>query len=437
MNTICTYPLTETIHKPYIDSCGLSCGSGVDPPIYYQWHEARLLRKIVFILSFMTIIISMIYLCKVQWELNTMNKKFCILPFPYQAPSFISAGYLLIGLSTVSPIIFRTDSIICNHDEHSLVIDGVNNFYCSLSALSLWLGIRIAATYSCALSGSLFLALYYPCWKQYTWVFHAVVVTIILGFLLLMLLDMDISGDYYLGICTPTLSRKENILLMEIVPLSSMTFIFAVTQLLSAWKLWRSGQDARKSCVRQSGWCVQIFRMDQDMKLFQNRVLCYNMLQVSSLLILLGNFYYRWKNIDQWNDTLWNVIKCEIKKTEQRKTDYDECVTKLADLPRPSAATYWLFPCSSMIGVMGGVFFQCFRMFQTRTYRGFQECGRPFLDTSEASYNYSLSTSAYVVNNSSILSANSVPSDIIGRACQESIVSGSTSVEAKKDKNYI
>merc|ERR1719320_1939827 len=99
--------------------------------------------------------------------------------------------------------------------------------------------------------------------------------------------------------------------------------------------------------------------MDPLMKSLQNRAIWYNLLQTSSLLIIVGNFYYRWKNFDAWNETSYNVINCEANKTWQNETDYDTCVTEFSDQPHPNPVAYWLFSFSGMIGVTGAVIFQC------------------------------------------------------------------------------
>merc|ERR1719397_317104 len=163
-------------------------------------------------MSIVSIIFTMLYFYIVLRECQITKQKFCKLPFAYQAPTFISMGYFMIGITCVSPFVFGKDKIICNTDEQSIVNGDTDNFYCVLTAFVVWFGIRVSTLYSTALSISLALALYRPWWKEKKWIYHLVVAVMIFGLLLGIIFLWDATGDYYLGICTTILAKQRTIL---------------------------------------------------------------------------------------------------------------------------------------------------------------------------------------------------------------------------------
>jgi len=178
-NPACIYPLVESLQSPYITvneaSCGISCGDTRDFFIVFTKEEDKLLKTIILVISLITISLTPLYMSIAILE-RCRSEKSCLgLPFAYQCPFFISSGYILLCLSALTPFVFGPFSIICNSEENTLTIASFHNVPCSLTAIGVYLGIRLAVLYTCALSVSLVLTLYWPTLVQRKRYFHLMI----------------------------------------------------------------------------------------------------------------------------------------------------------------------------------------------------------------------------------------------------------------------
>jgi len=375
--------MVDTKHKAFVElgnfSCGLYCGDDKgNPPIFFTTDETLQIEDMILGMSIVSIIFTMLYFYIVLRECQITKQKFCKLPFAYQAPTFISMGYFMIGITFLSPFVFGKDKIICNTDEQSIVNGDTDKFCCLLTAFIVWFGIRVSTLYSTALSISLVLALYRPWWKEKKWIYHIVVFVTISGLLVGIILIQDVTGDYYLGICTTILAKKWTIFWMEIVPLSICIAIFTMSQLLAAWRLCKWRKEAIDYTDRQNDWLLKIQMMDADLRSLQNRVLCYMMLNTIALGTVVGNFWYWYLNRSDWNETAAAVVICEFEKTLENDTNYNACVMRNN---RPYQVTYWLFPCCAIVSILGAIIFQCTRRVQKdsfATLSKLKELSHPF-----------------------------------------------------------
>jgi len=354
-NTRCIYPLVESLQSPYITfneaSCGISCGDTRDFFIIFTRKEDEILKTIILVVSLITMSLTPLYMIIAISERCRSARSCVALPFVYQCPFFISSGYILLCLIALSPFLFGPFSIICNSEENSLTISSIYNVPCSVTAIGVYIGIRLAVLYTSALSVSLALTLYYPRFVQRKRWFHLIIWSFIgLGIIPLVMLN-SITGDYYLGICTTSLTSRIYLLVMDIIPLLSCVFIFSVCLLLATIKVFRRDTQV-----------VELLAVDRDVSSLFNRLLLYNLLQTTAVIVLLGDFCYWYISLDSWNDTVMATFKCEMGKTTSNQTsqdDYESCIRENADLPRPSLWTYYLFHLCGLVSVFGAIVFQC------------------------------------------------------------------------------
>jgi len=405
MSSPCVYPLTNTTHEPFIVidgyPCGLYCGSNGDPPLFFTDSESGNIQKIIAGFSISVILVTMLYFWIVRRELTKTGKSFCSLPLARQSPAYISAGYFLAGLSSLSAFFFGKYNIICNSDENSVVYDGVYNVPCSVTAFTMWLGIRLALLYSSALSISLLLTLWYPLSKQWNWLYHLVIMSILLGLLVHLATHKHVTGDYYLGICTIALARKTTLLWMEIVPISCITAVFSIAHLMSAWKIFQWRRSAETEKDRHDQWSMTIMLLKAELKSLQKRIMWYNFLQTIALVAILSNYVYWYINVEGWEITMNDVLTCATRKTLLEDTNYDTCLTEQQGATRPFVFTYWLFPACALVSIIGAVIFQC-----TNEVRKGWRKGRALRDCFETG-EYSCSTGAWSFNSFSGLTTTS------------------------------
>jgi len=350
----CIYPLVETTQSPYIrifeTSCGFICQDPIDVYLFFTSEEQERIKLIIFVVCLLMICIAALYFCITlaerfgkEWSNNTA-------PFAYECPVWISSGYMLLAVITITPYIFGDAAIICN-DDQTLIKDSIKDISCSLTAIGVYIGIRLTVFYTSALSVSLALILYYPKLAQKNRYYHCVVwVCIILG-MIPILLQKSISGDYWLGICTTSLGSRSHLLWMNIIPLSGCVILFSVCMALAAVKLFRRSINLSN-----------LLSVNEDLRSLLNRLLLYNLLQTASVASLVGNFCYWYVNLEVWRDTASVILTCEMKKTligETSPEDYEMCVKVNSHLPKPSDLAYWLFYICALVNVLGAVVFVC------------------------------------------------------------------------------
>jgi len=362
-NTLCIYPLVESLQSPYLISdgalCGISCADRRDFFIFFTREEDKILKTIILVVCLATISLTPLYVSVAISERCRSEKSCLALPFAYQCPFFISSGYILTSLIALSPFLFGPLSIICNSGENTLTMASFQNIPCSFTAIGVYLGIRLAVLYTCALSISLALTLYHPTIVQRKRYFHLVIWGCIgIGIIPLVMLK-SITGDYYFGICTTSLTSRIDLLVLDIIPLVSCVFIFSTSLLLASLKVFR-----RDTHV------VQLLAVDKDVSSLFNRLMCYNLLQTTSVVVLVGDFCYWYINLDAWSETVMATFICEMGKTRTNQTsphDYEICIEENADLPKPSLWTYYIFHICALISVLGAIVFQCSLRVQQRS----------------------------------------------------------------------
>jgi len=375
-NTPCIYPLVESLQSPYITSneasCGISCGDNRDFFIVFTRKEDEILKTIILVLSLITISLTPLYMSIAISERCRSERSCVSLPFAYQCPFFISSGYILLCLIALTPFLFGPVSIICNSEENSLTIGSFCNVPCTVTAIGVYIGIRLAVLYTSALSVSLALTLYYPTFVQRKRWFHLIIWSSIgLGIIPLVMLK-SITGDYYFGICTTSLTSRLNLLVLDIIPLLCCIFIFSVCLLLATLKVFR--RDTRID---------QLLAVERDVRSLVNRLLWYNLLQTTVVIALLGDFCYRYINLDAWNETVMATFKCEMAKTTSNQTspdDYESCIRENADLPRPSLWTYYFFHLCGLVSIFGAIVFQCSFRVQRRSMNFLRNSGTSLLN---------------------------------------------------------
>jgi len=178
-NSTCIYPFVESIQSPYVPakeaSCGISCGDTRDIPIAFSSEEYEMMKTIILVGSLITISLKPIYVCIAISDWRRSHRSCLSVPFSLQCPFFISTGHILVGVIVLCPFLFGDFSIICNSGENSLTINSFQNIPCSLTAIGVYIGIRLAVFYTCALSVSIALTLYYPTCIQRKCYFHLVI----------------------------------------------------------------------------------------------------------------------------------------------------------------------------------------------------------------------------------------------------------------------
>jgi len=362
-NSPCIYPLVESTHSPYFTknetSCGISCGDTRDFYIVFSREESEVLKTTILIVSLITISLIPLYLCIAICERRRSEKSFLSLSFAEQCPFFISCGYILVSMIALSPFLFGHVSIICNSGENSLTIDSFENIPCSITAIGIYIGVRLSVFYTTALSVSLAITSYYPKYIQRKCCFHLIVWSLIgLGIIPLVMLK-SITGDYYFGVCTTSLTSRLNLLILDIIPLMSCVLIFSVCLLLATTKVFR-----------QNTQIIQLLAVDRDLTSLFRRLLLYNFLQTTAVAILVGDFCYWYMNLEAWNSTVMTTFNCEMKMTTENQTsptDYEFCIRANADLPKPSLWTYYVFCFCGLASILCTILFQCSLRVQQRS----------------------------------------------------------------------
>lgn len=360
----CIYPLVETKHPPFVrilgTSCGAVCKDPLDVQLFFTIEEEERLKRILLMISLLVICLSLFYLFIALAEWFRKESSFYAIGFSHQCPIFISCGYLLVAVISICPYIFGAASIICNNDEQTLIINSILNIPCSLTAIGIYIGIRLAVFYTCALSVSVVLTLYYPKLVQKKLYYHGVVWTCILIGMIAILLKKSISGDYWLGVCTTTLNSRSDLLWMNIIPMSGCVILFSFCLTMAAVKL------LRPSSKRVS----RMLAVNREMRSLFNRLILYNLLQTVPLASSVGNFFYWYLNLEIWKDTALAIAQCEINKTIMRETslhDYEMCVKDNSHLPKPPGWIYWFFHLCALVSVLGAIVFQCSIRVQQRS----------------------------------------------------------------------
>jgi len=362
-NTLCIYPLVESLQSPYLTSdealCGISCDDTRDFFMFFTREEDKILKTVILVVCLITTSLTPLYVSIAISERCRSEKSCLALPFAYQCPFFISSGYILSCLISLSPFWFGPLSIICNSGENTLTMATFRNIPCSFTAIGVYVGIRLAVLYTCALSVSLALTLYHPTLVQRKLYFHLVIWSFIgLGIIPLVMLK-SITGDYYFGICTTSLTSRIDLLIVDIIPLFFCVFIFSMSLLLAAVKVFRQNTDV-----------VQLLDVDKDISSLFNRLMFYNLLQTTSVVVLVVDFCYWYVNLDAWSETAMATFMCEMGKTMTNQTsphDYEICIEENEDLPRPTLLTYYIFHVCALISVLGAIVFQCSLRVQHRS----------------------------------------------------------------------
>jgi len=359
----CIFPLVETTYAAFQiingTKCGVSCGVTPVFDLFYTNHELDKLRRIIFLLSLITTSLVPIYVSTAVLERLRAPNNFVGVPFAYQCPFFISSGYLLVAFISLSPFIFGPSKIICNNDEHTITLDTFSNVPCTLTAIGMHIGIRVALFYTCALSVSLALTLYHPRYKQPKRYYHFVAWTITLLGIVPIQIKKTISGDLVLGICTTSLHSKYDLLTLDIIPLSSCILIFSICLGVAAIKV-----------SRQNNALSKLLEVNKDIRSLFHRLLVYNILQTSAVAVVVGNFCYWYVNLDSWEQTESSVIMCEVELTltNQTSTDnFDNCVGDYAEQSRPTFGAYCIFQSCALISILGAIIFQCSLRVQKRS----------------------------------------------------------------------
>jgi len=374
-NSPCIYPLVESIQSPHVTfgntSCGVSCGDTRDFFIIFTREEDEMLKTIRFVISLFAVSLTPLYVCIAVSERRRSQKSCLKLPFAYQCPFFISGGYISLCVMALCPFLFGP-SIICNEEEDSLTMDSFYNIPCTLTALGVYIGIRLTIFYTCALSISLVLTLYFPKFVQRKRYFHLIVWTFIgLGIIPLVMLK-SISGDFNFGICTTSLSSRQNLLVLDIIPFLSSVSIFTVCTLLATIKVFR-----------HNALVAHLLDVDKDVSSLLNRLMLYNILQTAAVVVIVGDFFNWYMNMDLWNETRKKTFWCEMGKTAANKTspdDYEMCVLETADLPRPSLWEYYILEVCALISVLGAIVFQCSVRVQQRSVNSLKNAALSFIN---------------------------------------------------------
>jgi hypothetical protein len=277
----CVYPLVESIQSPIITfgnfSCGISCGDTREFFVIFTREEDEMLKIIRFVVSLFAISLTPLYVCIAVSERRRSQRSCLKIQFVYQCPLFISGGYIILCVFALFPFLFGA-SIICNEDD-SLTMNTFYNIPCTLTAIGAYIGIRLTIFYTCALSVSLAVTLYYPKFVQLKRYFHVIVWTLIgLGIIPLVMLN-SITGDFYFGICTTSLSSRWNLLVLDIIPFLSCVSIFSVCLLLATLKVFR-----------HNAWVVHVLNVDKDVSSLLKRLLLYNFIQTAAVVVIIGDF---------------------------------------------------------------------------------------------------------------------------------------------------
>jgi len=358
----CIYPLVETSYEPFAIvgdlSCGLACGVDENRPLlFFTDDEVYNLKSTVFSISLCILFLILIYVSIVVIEQYETRKSFVSLPFVQQCPVFISTGYLLVGFTCMSPFVFGEDNIICNSREHSLVRNMFGNPWCTLTAFAVFVGIRLVVFYICALSVCLFVTLYFPKHKQNKSWYHTLIWCCIVMFTIPALKADAVSGDMYLGICTVSLTSRENLMMLDIVPLATLTVIFAACLALSVKKL-----------CEQNKFLSLMDIVDRNLKSLQYRLVIYNLLQTVAVFVVVGDFFWFYFNLDEWKETAKSIVECQVGLTlAGQSSNYESCVQQYAEYPSPRVEIYWIFQLCSLISVISVIVFQCSRKVQTES----------------------------------------------------------------------
>jgi len=365
----CIYPLIDAVRSPFItigeSSCGINCIYPRKFYIFFTDEEEERLRRILLTISLITLSFIPIYFSIIILQRLRSTRSFFSARFTYQCPFFISSGFFLMAFITISPYIFGAASIICDKDEQALIRDSVNNIPCSITAIGMYIGLRLSLFYTCALSISLVLALYWPKLVQQKRWFHLSIWSCIVIGTVPIFQTKSVAGDMYLGFCTTSLTSSQNLLLLDILPLGICTIIFFVCMAMASIKLFRQNKEL-----------VRALSVHEDMRSLFHRLLLYNLLQTTALAVVMGNFYYWYVNLNSWKKTAGSIISCAVESTLMNQTsrgDYEVCVMDSSDLPSPPIWTYWFFPFCALVSVFGAMIFQCTVRMQQRSWSTLRE----------------------------------------------------------------
>jgi len=349
----CIYPLVDTDYPSYPTQKGLSCGlSCADPRLYFTFFtraEEKKLENILFVLSLITICLVPIYFVIAMLRNIRTRVNFCNLPFSYQCPVFISSGYILLAFITMTPYMFGSSSIVCSKDK-TLTWNSLHNIRCTLTAIGMYIGIRLAAYYTCTLSVSLVITLYYPNTRQVKrWCHYSVWFFIAIG-IIPLLLTKSACGDNFIGFCTPCLTSRSHLLLQTIIPLAACLFIFCVCLTMASLKLLEQNQVSK------------VLAVSNHMRSLFVRVLQYNLLQTTAWVAVVSTYCYMYTKIERWENTLRLTIKCQMQLTHyglMSVDSYEMCLLEHSDQPRPLLLTYWIYPLCSLVSVLSAMMFEC------------------------------------------------------------------------------
>jgi len=351
----CIYPLVDTIHSPYITihkaSCGISCTNTRNFLMLFTSNEEKKLRSVLFLISTLSICLLPVYFCTVIMRKFRTGRSFFSLPFTYQCPLFISCGFFLVSFIPMSPFLVGAATIICNEDDQTLTKDTLHNIPCSLTAIGLYVGIRLALFYNCAFSISLVITMYKPKTIQLKRYFHLSIWTFIAIGIIPVILRKSVTGDLHLGFCTTSLTSPQNIVSYNMIPLAVSIVIFFV-----CWAM------ASRKQIEQNKELFDALSVKKDLQSFFKRLWVYNMLQTTALAAVLGNFCYWYVRIDSWKNTARSIIMCQVRSTLLKQTsahDYEYCIRTNSELPRPPLWTYWFLSFCGLLSVLGAMIFHC------------------------------------------------------------------------------
>jgi len=213
-------------------------------------------------------------------------------------------------------------------------------------------GIRLAVFYTCALSVSLVITLYYPRLKQKKRYFHIPILGLIGVFMIPIILSKSIDGNFTLRFCTYSLTSRHHILKLDIIPLTSCVFVFFICLIMATVKL------------SHQNW--QLFKMlsvNKDIRSLFTRLVLYNLLQIIAITAVIANFCYWYYHMDTWTDTEEAIILCEMTKNSTE--EYKMCVTNNND-SKPPLWTFYFFLLCALVSILGAIIFQCSLKVQER-----------------------------------------------------------------------
>jgi len=161
----------------------------------------------------------------------------------------------------------------------------------------------------------------------------------------------SISGDFYFGICTTWLTSPLDLLVLDIIPFLCCVIIFSVCMLLATVKVFQWNREV-----------AEFLGVDKRLRSLFNRLLLYNILQTTAVVVLVGDICYWYRNREAWSETMMKTFSCEMAMTTTNHTspeDYAICIQENADLPKPSPWTYYIFSFCGLVSILGSIIFQC------------------------------------------------------------------------------